>query len=71
MKRLHVHVSVEDLPASIRFYRELFDAEPSWIEDPQGVEWETFLTTGESTIYGTDEIKPKSSKPCCTPYRTA
>jgi catechol 2,3-dioxygenase-like lactoylglutathione lyase family enzyme len=141
MKRLHVHVSVKDLPASIRFYRELFGAEPvvtkddyakwmledprvnfaisrrdrppgvdhlgiqvedraelaevykrleraegpvieegetvccyaesekSWIEDPQGVEWETFLTTGESTIYGTDEVKPKSSKPCCTPNR--
>jgi catechol 2,3-dioxygenase-like lactoylglutathione lyase family enzyme len=28
MKRLHVHVSVKDLPASIRFYRTLFAAEP-------------------------------------------
>ena len=28
MKRLHVHVSVKDLPASIRFYRTLFGAEP-------------------------------------------
>jgi catechol 2,3-dioxygenase-like lactoylglutathione lyase family enzyme len=28
MRRLHVHVSVKDLPASIRFYRTLFDAEP-------------------------------------------
>jgi hypothetical protein len=26
MKRLHVHVSVKDVPASIRFYRELFAA---------------------------------------------
>ena len=143
MKRLHVHVSVKDLSASIRFYRELFDADPvvtkddyakwmledprvnfaisqrnratgvdhlgiqaedraelaevyqrlkraegpvieegettccyaqsekSWIEDPQGVEWETFLTTGESTVYGTDVITPKAAKPCCTPNRAA
>jgi catechol 2,3-dioxygenase-like lactoylglutathione lyase family enzyme len=141
MKRLHVHVSVKDLSASIRFYRELFNAEPavtkddyakwmledprvnfaisqrnratgvdhlgiqvedraelaevyerlkraegpvieegettccyaqsekSWIEDPQGVEWETFLTTGESTVYGTDVITPWAAKPCCTPNR--
>jgi len=143
MKRLHVHVSVKDLSASIRFYRALFDADPvvtkddyakwmledprvnfaisqrnratgvdhlgiqaedraelaevyqrlkraegpvieegettccyaqsekSWIEDPQGVEWETFLTTGESTVYGTDVITPKAAKPCCTPNRAA
>lgn len=143
MKRLHVHISVKDLSASIRFYRELFNAEPvvrkddyakwmledprvnfaisqrnkatgvdhlgiqvedraeltqvyerlkraegpvieegettccyaqsekSWIEDPQGVEWETFLTTGESTVYGTDVITPRAAKPCCAPNRTA
>jgi catechol 2,3-dioxygenase-like lactoylglutathione lyase family enzyme len=44
MKRLHVHVSVKDLPTSIQFYRILFDAEPAvtqsdyakWmIEDPK------------------------------------
>jgi catechol 2,3-dioxygenase-like lactoylglutathione lyase family enzyme len=44
MKRLHVHVSVNDLSASIRFYRELFGADPivtkddyakSMIEDPR------------------------------------
>lgn len=143
MKRLHVHISVKNLSASIRFYRELFNAEPvvtkddyakwmledprvnfaisqrnkatgvdhlgiqvedraeltevyerlkraegpvieegeticcyaqsekSWIEDPQGVEWETFLTTGESTVYGTDVIAPRAAKPCCVPNRTA
>jgi catechol 2,3-dioxygenase-like lactoylglutathione lyase family enzyme len=143
MKRLHVHVSVKDIPASVRFYRELFNAEPtvmkddyakwmledprvnfaisrrtsptgidhlgiqvenrteltevyerlkkadgpvveegettccyaksekSWIHDPQGVEWETFMTTGESTVYGTDVIATKASKACCTPDRAA
>ena len=124
MKRLHVHVSVEDLAASVRFYSVLFAAEPTvakpdyakwmlddprvnfaisarggatgvqhlgiqaedaaeldavfgrlaaagrpvleeagatccyarskkrWVSDPQGVPWETFLTHGESTVYG-------------------
>jgi catechol 2,3-dioxygenase-like lactoylglutathione lyase family enzyme len=27
-------------------------SEKSWITDPQGVSWETFLTSGESTVYG-------------------
>ena len=124
MKRLHVHVSVEDIAQSIGFYSTLFAAEPtvtkpdyakwmlddprvnfaistrgggtgldhlgiqtetqdelhevygrlqqadrpvleegattccyakaekSWITDPQGLSWETFLTSGESTVYG-------------------
>jgi len=46
-------------------------SEKSWIDDPQGVQWETFLTTGESTVYGTDEIRPKAEKEaqtgCCAP----
>ena len=137
MKRMHVHVSVRDLDASIRFYSTLFAATPtvlktdyakwmlddprvnfaisargapagiehlgiqvadadelhevyerlekaearvfeegatvccyaksekSWIEDPQGVRWETFLTTGESTVYGSEA--PKSAAACCVP----
>ena len=124
MKRLHVHVSVDDLAASVRFYSTLFAAEPvvtkldyakwmlgdprvnfaisarggeagvdhlgiqvetqeelaevygrlrradrpvleegattccyaqsekAWIADPQGLAWETFLTNGESVVYG-------------------
>ena len=125
MKRLHVHVAVEDLAGSIGFYTTLFAAEPSvtkpdyakwmledprvnfaisargaaktgiehlgiqvedeaelaevyerlsradrpvreeqaatccyarsdkqWITDPQGVAWETFLTHGETPVYG-------------------
>ncbi|MBV9980310.1 ArsI/CadI family heavy metal resistance metalloenzyme [Bradyrhizobium sp.] len=27
-------------------------SEKSWIEDPAGIAWETFYTTGESTTYG-------------------
>lgn len=147
MKRLHVHVGVNDLDRSIQFYSSLFAAEPtvtksdyakwmlddprvnfaisvrgadatgvrhlgiqvesqeelgevyarlktadapvfeegattccyaksekSWINDPQGVPWETFHTTGESTTYGSgvESAAPESpastgSAPCCIP----
>ncbi|MGA7265297.1 MAG: ArsI/CadI family heavy metal resistance metalloenzyme [Stellaceae bacterium] len=33
MKRLHVHVSVDDLAQSIRFYSTLFAAEPTVVKD--------------------------------------
>jgi hypothetical protein len=46
-------------------------SEKSWIDDPQGVHWETFLTTGSSTVYGTDEIQPRAAQQaeaaCCAP----
>lgn len=143
MKRLHVHVAVENLETSVRFYSELFAAEPmvlktdyakwmledprvnfaisrrgarpgiqhlgiqvesrpeleeiyarlkraerpvldegattccyarsekSWIDDPQGVQWETFLTTGESAVYGHDPARAEevdaAEAPCCAP----
>jgi catechol 2,3-dioxygenase-like lactoylglutathione lyase family enzyme len=38
MKRLHVHVSVKDLPASIRFYKTLFGAEPI-VSKPDYAKW--------------------------------
>lgn len=46
-------------------------SEKSWIADPQGVEWETFYTYGEATVYGSrqvDAAKGTSSGPvCCSP----
>lgn len=42
-------------------------SEKNWVEDPQGVQWETFLTTGESTVYGGEAIEGVSGKPCCQP----
>src|ERR1700677_3521133 len=38
MKRLHVHVSVKDLSASIRFYETLFGAEPV-VTQPDYAKW--------------------------------
>jgi catechol-2,3-dioxygenase len=143
MKRLHIHVSVDDVAASIRFYNTLFASEPtvtksdyakwmledprvnfaiskrggesgirhlgiqvedraeladvytrlkraetpvleegattccyamsekSWIEDPQGIQWETFLTTGESTVYGSDPVMEARINSCCAPTKAA
>ena len=129
MKRLHVHVTVRNLEASIGFYKTLFGQTPSvekddyakwmlddprvnfaisstgsdkpgfdhlgiqvesagelavltgrlkaakkllveqkqaacchvvsdkaWVADPEGVAWETFHTTGETTDYGDDRV---------------
>jgi len=49
----------------------------SWIDDPAGVAWETFLTTGQSIVYGdgTGErdarvVRDKQSV-CCVPEAAA
>jgi hypothetical protein len=44
-------------------------SEKSWITDPQGIQWETFLTTGESTAYGSDRPQgdPEPVSACCAP----
>ena len=34
------------------------ESEKSWICDPQGILRETFLTMGESTVYGEDRLRP-------------
>ena len=145
MKRLHVHVAVNDLSQSVGFYSVLFAAQPtvlktdyakwmlddprvnfaistrghepgldhlgiqvesqnelhevyarlrqaggniieqgettccyaksekSWIDDPAGIAWETFHTTGESTVYGDGSgenqarIAHKKQSACCAP----
>ncbi len=137
MKRLHVHVTVADLDASMRFYTSLFACEPNlvktdyakwmlddprvnfaittrgsrkgidhlgiqveneaepggiyarlkaaggpvieqdettccyaqseknWISDPEGIPWETFLTKGESAVYGVDANFRDQASACC------
>jgi catechol 2,3-dioxygenase-like lactoylglutathione lyase family enzyme len=143
MKRMHVHVAVENLPLAIDFYSALLDARPavtkadyakwmlddprvnfaisirgrepgvdhlgiqvetkaelhevygrlrkaggaiieqgettccyaksekSWIDDPAGIAWETFHTTGESIDYGDGsgerEVRVANTKACCVP----
>lgn len=49
------------------------ESEKSWIDDPAGIAWETFHTTGESTSYGdgTGEnrarIAHEKQSACCAP----
>jgi len=42
-------------------------SEKAWISDPQGIAWETFLTSGESTVYGdnADLGAIRSARACC------
>jgi len=46
-------------------------SEKSWIDDPAGIAWETFYTTGENTEYGdgTGEHRARMAreKSCCGP----
>lgn len=61
MKRLHVHVSVENLADSIRFYSSMFAAEPTvqksdyakWqLEDP----WVNFAISKRGDAVGVDHL---------------
>jgi catechol 2,3-dioxygenase-like lactoylglutathione lyase family enzyme len=51
-------------------------SEKSWIADPDGVVWETFLTNGEATIYGESPTLTALSDnaaegSCCAPAMTS
>ncbi len=49
------------------------NSEKSWIADPDGVVWEAFLTTGDSTTYGDSPDLGQLASPatadgaCCAP----
>jgi predicted enzyme related to lactoylglutathione lyase len=86
----HLGIQVEDADELRQVYARLHDAggnvieqgqtaccyaksEKSWIDDPAGIAWETFLTTGESIDYGdgTGEndarIAREKQSACCAP----
>jgi hypothetical protein len=45
-------------------------SEKSWVVDPSGLSWETFLTHGESTVYGEDTdvvAAMAAASACCAP----
>jgi catechol 2,3-dioxygenase-like lactoylglutathione lyase family enzyme len=48
-------------------------SDKTWVSDPQGVAWETFVTFGDATTYGEDRgVGPeiaKASSACCVPAR--
>ncbi|HEY5739906.1 MAG TPA: ArsI/CadI family heavy metal resistance metalloenzyme [Gammaproteobacteria bacterium] len=37
----------------------------SWIFDPDSIAWETFLTRGESAVYGSDEMLAREQASAC------
>lgn len=41
------------------------ESEKSWIFDPDSIAWETFLTLGESPVYGTDDINNRDAGSAC------
>jgi catechol 2,3-dioxygenase-like lactoylglutathione lyase family enzyme len=45
-------------------------SEKSWVDDPAGIAWETFLTTGEATTYGSSRpqgMDADAAIRCCEP----
>jgi len=53
------------------------ESEKSWIDDPAGIAWEAFHTTGESTVYGDGTVENRAriarqkEGACCVPKTTA
>lgn len=61
MKRLHVHVAVDELAASIRFYSGMFGAAPT-IEKPDYAKWQlddprmNFAISARGAVAGLDHL---------------
>jgi lactoylglutathione lyase len=61
MKRFHVHVSVKDLPESVRFYSKLFGTDPT-VEKPDYAKWMledprvNFAISQRGTQYGVNHL---------------
>jgi hypothetical protein len=71
MKRMHIHLSVENgeelaevagrLMAAGETTRDQVgttccsaQSDKAWVKDPSGIDWETFHSFGEATVYGED-----------------
>ena len=46
-------------------------SEKNWSYDPEGIAWETFVTTGESTVYGSEGGEAGDHACCDRPDRAA
>lgn len=43
-------------------------SDKGWVHDPQGIAWESFVTMGEATTYGTDDAaEADAAGACCAP----
>ena len=77
LREVHGRLSAADRPvldegATTCCYAQ---SEKSWISDPQGLAWETFLTSGESTVHGDGAdlgaIRTAAPAACCAPATAA
>lgn len=58
-------LSVLDQGAATCCYAQ---SEKGWVHDPQGIAWESFVTSGQSTTYGVDrEPRATAAGACCAP----
>jgi catechol 2,3-dioxygenase-like lactoylglutathione lyase family enzyme len=55
-------VAVTDQGEAVCCYAQ---SEKGWVHDPQGIAWESFVTTGQSTTYSAEP--PASTGACCAP----
>ena len=60
------NIAADDEPAAECCYAL---SDKYWIEDPQGVAWETFHTLGDISVFGKDHGAPEAELPsaCCAP----
>ena len=44
-------------------------SDKGWVHDPQGIAWESFVTMGEATTYGVENMSaaPDAASACCAP----
>jgi catechol-2,3-dioxygenase len=57
-------IAALDQPAAACCYAK---SDKYWIEDPQGVPWETYHTLGSVPVYGADGQKPAAGGASCVP----
>ena len=43
------------------------NSDKHWIEDPQGIAWETFHTLGDIPVFGAPAVKSEQTGACCAP----
>ncbi|MET0230889.1 MAG: ArsI/CadI family heavy metal resistance metalloenzyme [Rhodanobacteraceae bacterium] len=62
----NANIAADDEPAAECCYAL---SNKYWIEDPQGVAWETFHTLGDIPVFGKDHGTPETAAPsaCCAP----
>ena len=61
----NAHIAAEDEPAAECCYAR---SDKYWIEDPQGVAWETFHTLGDIPVFGNDHApETQQATACCAP----